>query len=104
MFLTYNGPAKSTPTCENARSSDTLDCGRRGGGGALHGFPVSFLHFTHFNSNCFTSYRPNSVRSVPSREEKFSSRIEHSVFIVCEMLKHDEISDPVGTLTGPLRT
>ena len=37
MFLTYNGPAKSTPTCENARSSDTLDCGRGGVGSGWRG-------------------------------------------------------------------
>ena len=47
MFLTNNGPAKSTAILLTTRFSDTLKLGTGGAVGVSYDFPYCFLQGTH---------------------------------------------------------
>ena len=49
MSLTYNGPAKSTPTLSNAKEQLTLKFGKFGIFGGTINFPLTKLHIKQFS-------------------------------------------------------
>ena len=53
MSLTYNGPAKSTPTLPNAREQFTLKFGKLGVFGGTINFPLTKLHNKTIFRNSF---------------------------------------------------
>ena len=58
MSLTYNGPAKSTPTLSNAKEQFTLKFGKIGVFGGTINFPLTKLHIEQFFKTDFTVCLP----------------------------------------------
>ena len=54
MSLTYNGPAKSTPTLCNAKEQFTLKFVKRGVFGGTINFPLTKLYIKQFFKTVFT--------------------------------------------------
>ena len=58
MALTYNGPAKSTPTLSNAKEEFTLKFGYLGVFGGTINFPLTKSHIRQFFKTVFTVCLP----------------------------------------------
>ena len=88
MFFTYKGPAKTTPTLENARSSDTRNEGRGRVGGELKALLCIFLHVTHLESKSFTGIL-YPLLDYPEMSSGFSKRFSNAIVILIFMTLPD---------------